>query len=142
MSKYNKIYNPQSGRMVNLQGKLGRQILQYYINTLQMGGSDIFSRCIDGVCNLFSDSTVEEIDEPQPRTRKQWRDASAKAGRDVRPKELGGRIVQPNERTLKLKEQQLREAEEYGRKRHEAFRKRKLESDRAYRAKLQAMKRN
>ena len=38
---YNKIYNPNSRRMVNVQGKLGRQILQSYINTLQMGGADI-----------------------------------------------------------------------------------------------------
>ena len=139
---YNKIYNPKSGRMVNLQGKLGRQILQSYITNLQMGGSDIFSRCIDGVCNLFSSNTHEEIDEIQPRTRKQWRDASAAAGRDVRPRELGGKIVQPNERTLKLKEQQLKQAEAYRKKRQEQSRKMRLESDRAYRAKLQEMKRN
>ena len=53
---YKKIYNPNSGRMVNIQGKLGRQVLQFYINTLQMGGADISS--LNGPPSVFDPNMV------------------------------------------------------------------------------------
>ena len=37
MVSYQKIYNPKSGRFVNINGKLGRQILQLYL-LAQNGG--------------------------------------------------------------------------------------------------------
>lgn len=53
---YSKIYNPESGRMVNAQGKLGRQIIQSYINTLQMGGADISA--LNGPPSVFDPNMI------------------------------------------------------------------------------------
>ena len=36
---YSKIVNPATGRKVSISGKLGKQILQNYLNSLQYGGA-------------------------------------------------------------------------------------------------------
>ena len=45
---YSRIINPETNRRVNINGKLGRKILQKYISTIQTGGfSDIVQKQVD-----------------------------------------------------------------------------------------------
>ena len=62
---YRKIFNPKSGRMVNLQGKLGEKILQSYISILQNGGADIST--LNGESSIFDPNMINrEFGAQQP----------------------------------------------------------------------------
>lgn len=57
MNKYNKITNPKTGRKVKVDGKLGRQIIQSYINNLNGGQTNSY---LDPDCSDFGECCPAE----------------------------------------------------------------------------------